>query len=183
MIILNGNFQDEALVQKIRVVHQRDYVKPATTQLRPCMGSVSQTDIQSQLCKNSPTYCSKLSSRFASKFAVICPTLFNFGEKEKATLALAHVQFIILLIKIFFYLASIKLYLFINLFIHFRSKECDVVHGECTQTYVPYLFLVIPLGPVTLTGQDYVLVESGCVCKPKNSLITNASDAPLVPHV
>ena len=35
------------------------------------------------------------------------------------------------------------------------------------QTYVPYLFLVIPLGPVTLTGQDYVLVESGCVCQPK----------------
>lgn len=48
-----------------------------------------------------------------------------------------------------------------------RSSECDVVRGECTQTYVPYLFLVIPLGPVTLTGQDYVLVESGCVCKPK----------------
>ncbi|XP_038121872.1 uncharacterized protein LOC6034611 [Culex quinquefasciatus] len=48
-----------------------------------------------------------------------------------------------------------------------ESNECDVVRGECTQTYVPYLFLVIPLGPVTLTGQDYVLVESGCVCKPK----------------
>jgi len=47
------------------------------------------------------------------------------------------------------------------------SKECDVVHGECVQTYVPYLFLVIPLGPVTLTGQDYVLVENGCVCRPK----------------
>lgn len=51
--------------------------------------------------------------------------------------------------------------------INYRSSECDVVRGECTQTYVPYLFLVIPLGPVTLTGQDYVLVESGCVCKPK----------------
>ena len=60
------------------------------------------------------------------------------------------------------------------------------------QTYVPYLFLVIPLGkikncgyffqkkfmviysifftgPVTLTGQDYVLVESGCTCRPKYS--------------
>lgn len=48
-----------------------------------------------------------------------------------------------------------------------RSSECDVVRGDCVQTYVPYLFLVIPLGPVTLTGQDYVLVESGCVCKPK----------------
>ncbi|XP_050542887.1 uncharacterized protein LOC126906355 [Daktulosphaira vitifoliae] len=53
-----------------------------------------------------------------------------------------------------------------------ESNECDVVRGECTQTYVPYLFLVIPLGPVTLTGQDYVLVESGCVCKPKGSRTT-----------
>ena len=26
---------------------------------------------------------------------------------------------------------------------------------------------MIPLGPVTLTGQDYVLVESGCTCRPK----------------
>ena len=33
------------------------------------------------------------------------------------------------------------------------SSECEVLHGECIQTYVPYLFLVIPLGPVTLTGQ------------------------------
>lgn len=49
----------------------------------------------------------------------------------------------------------------------FRSSQCDVVRGDCVQTYVPYLFLVIPLGPVTLTGQDYILVESGCVCKPK----------------
>jgi len=48
-----------------------------------------------------------------------------------------------------------------------ESSECDVVRGDCVQTYVPYLFLVIPLGPVTLTGQDYILVESGCVCKPK----------------
>ncbi|XP_076174398.1 uncharacterized protein LOC143150195 [Ptiloglossa arizonensis] len=61
-----------------------------------------------------------------------------------------------------------------------ESKECDVVHGECTQTYVPYLFLVIPLGPVTLTGQDYVLVESGCVCKPRNSA-SASSDPPAVP--
>ncbi|KAK8734729.1 hypothetical protein OTU49_005957 [Cherax quadricarinatus] len=50
-----------------------------------------------------------------------------------------------------------------------ESKTCDVVQGTCVQTYVPYLFLVIPLGPVTLTGQDYVLVESGCVCQPKYS--------------
>ncbi|KZC07404.1 PREDICTED: uncharacterized protein LOC107185707 [Dufourea novaeangliae] len=61
-----------------------------------------------------------------------------------------------------------------------ESKECDVVHGECTQTYVPYLFLVIPLGPVTLTGQDYVLVESGCVCKPRNSA-SASSEPPAVP--
>jgi len=47
------------------------------------------------------------------------------------------------------------------------SSKCDLIHGECVQTYVPYLFLVIPLGPVTLTGQDYVLVESGCTCRPK----------------
>ncbi len=42
-----------------------------------------------------------------------------------------------------------------------------MIQGECVQTYLPYLFLVIPLGPVTLTGQDYVLVESGCACRPK----------------
>ncbi|XP_046435852.1 uncharacterized protein LOC124296822 [Neodiprion virginianus] len=59
-----------------------------------------------------------------------------------------------------------------------ESKECDLVHGECTQTYVPYLFLVIPLGPVTLTGQDYVLVESGCICKPRNSVASGASETP-----
>lgn len=64
----------------------------------------------------------------------------------------------------------------------FRSKECDVVHGECTQTYVPYLFLVIPLGPVTLTGQDYVLVESGCVCKPRNSASASSDAPPAVPN-
>ncbi|XP_041976514.1 uncharacterized protein LOC121731226 [Aricia agestis] len=46
-----------------------------------------------------------------------------------------------------------------------ESTECSLVRGTCTQTYVPYLFLVLPLGPVTLTGQDYVLVESGCVCR------------------
>ncbi|CAG7731286.1 unnamed protein product [Allacma fusca] len=48
-----------------------------------------------------------------------------------------------------------------------KTSECEVLQGECVQTYLPYLFLVIPLGPVTLTGQDYVLVESGCVCRPK----------------
>lgn len=38
------------------------------------------------------------------------------------------------------------------------TSECDILHGECIQTYVPYLFLVIPLGPVTLTGQVGVAV-------------------------
>lgn len=60
-----------------------------------------------------------------------------------------------------------------------ESNECDIVRGECTQTYVPYLFLVIPLGPVTLTGQDYVLVESGCICKPKFSTASNVATDPL----
>lgn len=37
---------------------------------------------------------------------------------------------------------------------------------------------MIPLGPVTLTGQDYVLVESGCVCRPKDlTLSSTASSA------
>lgn len=55
-----------------------------------------------------------------------------------------------------------------------ESDTCDVVQGSCVQTYVPYLFLVIPLGPVTLTGQDYVLVESGCVCQPKYAVPSSA---------
>ncbi|XP_030748116.1 uncharacterized protein LOC115876466 [Sitophilus oryzae] len=62
-----------------------------------------------------------------------------------------------------------------------ESPECDVVRGECTQTYVPYLFLVIPLGPVTLTGQDYVLVESGCVCRPKSS--SQSHQEPAMPSI
>ena len=33
-----------------------------------------------------------------------------------------------------------------------KTSECEVLQGECVQTYLPYLFLVIPLGPVTLTG-------------------------------
>ena len=41
----------------------------------------------------------------------------------------------------------------VSLPIFVSSSECDLIHGECIQTYVPYLFLVIPLGPVTLTGQ------------------------------
>ncbi|CAH1105447.1 unnamed protein product [Psylliodes chrysocephalus] len=66
-----------------------------------------------------------------------------------------------------------------------ESSECDVVRGECTQTYVPYLFLVIPLGPVTLTGQDYVLVESGCVCRPKYAAQNNpeSSAIPTIPRI
>ncbi|OXA50700.1 hypothetical protein Fcan01_14564 [Folsomia candida] len=37
-----------------------------------------------------------------------------------------------------------------------KSEECDVIQGECVQTYLPYLFLVIPLGPVTLTGKYFL---------------------------
>jgi len=50
---------------------------------------------------------------------------------------------------------------------------------------VPYLFLVIPLGPVTLTGQDYVLVESGCVCKPKYAAIGGPEPSAIsaIPHI
>lgn len=64
-----------------------------------------------------------------------------------------------------------------------ESSECDVVRGDCVQTYVPYLFLVIPLGPVTLTGQDYILVESGCVCKPRAPKYgaSNPSTADILP--
>ncbi|XKL61333.1 hypothetical protein PGB90_008390 [Kerria lacca] len=62
-----------------------------------------------------------------------------------------------------------------------ESSECDLVRGECTQTFVPYLFLVIPLGPVTLTGQDYVLVESGCVCKPKYYSNSVSESIPALP--
>lgn len=49
------------------------------------------------------------------------------------------------------------------------SASCDILQGSCKQTFTPYLFLVIPLGPVTLTGQDYVMVESGCACQPRYS--------------
>lgn len=62
------------------------------------------------------------------------------------------------------------------------SSECDVVHGECVQTYVPYLFLVIPLGPVTLTGQDYVLVESGCACRPKYASRADPDPLSVIPN-
>ena len=62
------------------------------------------------------------------------------------------------------------------------SKECDLLHGECVQTYVPYLFLVIPLGPVTLTGQDYVLVESGCACRPKYASRADPDPLSVIPN-
>lgn len=81
---------------------------------------------------------------------------------------------------------SLNCFVFCNCVFFYRSNECDLVRGECTQTYVPYLFLVIPLGPVTLTGQDYVLVESGCVCKPKGSTRATAHELvatiPAMPH-
>jgi hypothetical protein len=56
------------------------------------------------------------------------------------------------------------------------------MHGECVQTYIPYLFLVIPLGPVTLTGQDYVLVESGCACRPKYSGQNEPDPLSIIPN-
>ena len=34
--------------------------------------------------------------------------------------------------------------------------------GECKQTFSPRLMHVIPSGPVTTMGQDYILIESGC---------------------
>ena len=64
----------------------------------------------------------------------------------------------------------------------FSTKECDLLHGECVQTYVPYLFLVIPLGPVTLTGQDYVLVESGCACRPKYASRADPDPLSIIPN-
>lgn len=63
-----------------------------------------------------------------------------------------------------------------------NTKECDVLQGECVQTYTPYLFLVIPLGPVTLTGQDYVLVESGCSCRPKYSSQRDPDPKSIIPQ-
>lgn len=44
---------------------------------------------------------------------------------------------------------------------------------------------MIPLGPVTLTGQDYVLVESGCVCRPKYAAQNNpeSSAIPTIPRI
>ena len=69
-----------------------------------------------------------------------------------------------------------------NLFLIRSSKECDLLHGECVQTYVPYLFLVIPLGPVTLTGQDYVLVESGCACRPKYASRADPDPLSVIPN-
>jgi len=65
--------------------------------------------------------------------------------------------------------------------IFFSSTECDVVRGDCVQTYVPYLFLVIPLGPVTMTGQDYVLVESGCSCRPRYSTMEGPNPTSVLP--
>ena len=69
-----------------------------------------------------------------------------------------------------------------NPFLLFSTKECDLLHGECVQTYVPYLFLVIPLGPVTLTGQDYVLVESGCACRPKYASRADPDPLSIIPN-
>lgn len=67
-------------------------------------------------------------------------------------------------------------------FYHCSTKQCDLVHGECVQTFTPYLFLVIPLGPVTLTGQDYVMVESGCTCRPKYAVEEGPDPMDVIPN-
>ena len=42
------------------------------------------------------------------------------------------------------------MWILVTISIYFSAKECDVLHGECVQTYVPYLFLVIPLGKIRI---------------------------------
>ncbi len=78
---------------------------------------------------------------------------------------------------------QLKNFFLIIVFFSYTSRSsCDIMHGECKQTYVPFLFLVIPLGPVTLTGQDYVLVESGCVCRPKYAKQRDPDPLSVVPE-
>lgn len=40
--------------------------------------------------------------------------------------------------------------------------EYSIIMGECKQTFSPRLMHVLPFGPVTTIGQDYILIESGC---------------------
>ena len=46
------------------------------------------------------------------------------------------------------------------MFLFFSAKECDVLHGECVQTYVPYLFLVIPLGKLIMSSEYGILKKN-----------------------
>ena len=46
------------------------------------------------------------------------------------------------------------------MFLFFSAKECDVLHGECVQTYVPYLFLVIPLGKLIMSSECGILKKN-----------------------
>ncbi|GAV08446.1 hypothetical protein RvY_18132 [Ramazzottius varieornatus] len=58
-----------------------------------------------------------------------------------------------------------------------KRTKCWYVNGGCRQLFTPYLFITHPPGPVSIFGQDYVLVESGCTCEPEmtanRSLLVN----------
>ncbi|OQV23950.1 hypothetical protein BV898_02297 [Hypsibius exemplaris] len=47
-----------------------------------------------------------------------------------------------------------------------KRSKCWYLNGGCRQIFSPYLLITHPPGPVSIFGQDYVLVESGCVCEP-----------------
>ena len=134
--------------------HQRlhGFASQRSIPRRPCTGSASPQGNRSPSFKYFQTCYSKSFTKLASKFKIsfLCTT---------AVIVVERIDVRNINVSIFK-----KKMLFSS---HFSSKQCDLIHGECVQTYVPYLFLVIPLGPVTLTGQDYVLVESGCSCRPK----------------
>ena len=49
----------------------------------------------------------------------------------------------------------------------YTYSRCMLSFGKLE--FTTYFFNFHFLGPVTLTGQDYVLVESGCTCRPKFS--------------
>ncbi|XP_055329779.1 uncharacterized protein LOC129582304 [Paramacrobiotus metropolitanus] len=50
-----------------------------------------------------------------------------------------------------------------------KQSRCYYLNGACKQTFSPYLLITHPPGPVSIFGQDYVLVESGCTCEPEVS--------------
>ena len=135
--------------------HQRPhgFASQRSIPRRPCTGSASPQGNRSPSFKYFQTCYSKSFTKLASEFKIsfLCT---NIRHRRRTNRCAEHKCVDI----------SKKSNTFSS---HFSSKQCDLIHGECVQTYVPYLFLVIPLGPVTLTGQDYVLVESGCSCRPK----------------